>query len=282
MKEQFLQESGTNWTVSKRPLFDQESNYSEHFGVYRDDINKCLGVVSPRYEIFQNEEALDLLLEASTRVGLELKSGGILEEGKKVYYQFPIQSTPIGNSNNVRFLSVLTSHDGSSPIGFGATHVTVSCRNTFFTALSGISKVRHTKNFREKLAEIVQNFRIALESEQRVTENLTQMSEVLIPIDRITDDFLHYIIGGDPESTKTKNKMDALKASILLEADFHGNTKYGVFNGITRYTTHIINHTDVQDRKESLIKGTGFKVNKRGYEILLNENSEEFSNLLSI
>jgi phage/plasmid-like protein (TIGR03299 family) len=282
MKQQFLEQSGTNWTVSKRPLFDEESNFSEHYGIFRDDTNRCLGVVSPRYEIFQNEEALDLLLEASSAVGLELKSGGILEEGKKVYYQFPLQSTPIGNSENVRFLSVLTSHDGSSPIGFGATHVTVSCRNTFYTALSGISKVRHTKNFREKLNELVNNFRVALISEQRVTENLLEMSGVYIPVERISDEFLAYIVGGDPETTKTKNKMDALKASIITETDFHGPSKYGVFNGITRYTTHVINHTDAQDKKESLIKGTGFKVNKRGYEILLNENVAEFDGLMSI
>ena len=134
-KETILINSGTNWTVSKRALSDDSGNPSNVFGIYRDDNNLCLGTVSEKYEIFQNSEALDILIEAAQAVNIKTERGGLLDDGKKVYYQFPLEDVTIGGSNTKRFLTSLTSHDGSSPIGFGSTTVTVSCLNTFFRAL---------------------------------------------------------------------------------------------------------------------------------------------------
>jgi len=270
-KETILINSGTNWTVSKRALSDDSGNPSNVFGIYRDDNNLCLGTVSEKYEIFQNSEALDILIEAAQAVNIKTERGGLLDDGKKVYYQFPLEDVTIGGSNTKRFLTSLTSHDGSSPIGFGSTTVTVSCLNTFFRALKETNRIRHTKNFREKLADIVSKLRGSLNEEEMMIEKLIQLSNISIPANSsgVSDEFLHKILGGDIDSTRTKNRLAALRLATVTEMQTHGETAYAVFNAVTRYTNHMIKYAGNQEKREALIKGTAYTINNTGYNLLV-------------
>jgi hypothetical protein len=267
-KQDFLRDTKTNFTVQKRALFDQDNNPSGGYGVYRTDTNSCLGLVGEKYTIFQNEEMLDMLIEASTNVQIQAQSGGIIENGKKIYYQFPLQDMQIGNSTTKRFITALTSHDGSSPIGFGITNVNVYCSNTFYRAMREMSKVKHTTSYRDSLNKIVENLRGVLLEEQLITDNLIGLSNVSIPT-RIDDDFLMAIIGGSEESTRSKNRLDSLKSAISIEENIHGNNLFSLFNGVTRFTNHLTNYRDLDAKRKSIVYGTGYNINNRAYDMLV-------------
>lgn len=276
-KEELLINSNTNWTVEKRPLFDADNNPASGYGIYRSDNNTCLGLVGDRYTVSQNSEILDLLYEATSQLNINAQSGGFLEKGKKVYYQFPISSVKIGNSETQRYITALTSHDGSSPIGFGATNVNVYCSNTFFKALSNLSKVKHTTTYRDKLDSIVENLRNSLLEEEGIITNLQKLSKVEIG-SNINDDFLMSILGGDIESTRSKNRLDVLKSAINVEESIHGSNMFAVFNGITRFTNHLMNYKDVDSKRKSIVYGTGYEINNRGYGLLTNNFLSESHN----
>lgn len=267
-KLEFLTDTKTNWTVSKRPLFDTNNNPSGGYGIYRDDTNECLGLAKERYTVIQNSEVLDLLIEATEQVGIKSQGGGVIEKGKKVYYQFPLEDVTIGASTTKRFITALSSHDGSSPLGFGATNVNVYCSNTFFRAMQDLSKIKHTATYRERLEPIIRNLQASLLEEQTVIDNLVKLSQITVS-NNIDDDFLISIMGGDIESTRTKNRLDLVKSAINVEENVHGKNYFSVFNGITRFTNHLTNYKDLDAKRKSIVYGTGYTINNNAYEKLV-------------
>ena len=274
-KEELLISSKTNWRVEKKALFGPDGEPTPAYGIFRLDTNDCLGIVGSKYVPTQNEEILDMLLEAAAQVNISGERGGILSKGQKVYYQFPLQDVKIGGSDNKRYLTALTSHDGSAPIGFGATNVTVVCSNTFYMALRDAQRVRHTKNSYYRLAQIVAQLRSSLTQEEQFIERLIQMSNTYIP-ETVSDDFILQIIGGTEETTRSKNRVADFRAAITREYETHGNTAYALFNATTRFTNYMMTYKSVEHKRESLIQGTAYAVNNRGLE-LISENYPDVS-----
>ena len=263
-QQEILDNTKTNWLVEKRALYDQHGNQSNTFGIYRTDNNICLGTVGSRYVPTQNHETLDMLLEASSTLNLELKHGGLLENGKKIYYHFPIAEVEIGKSSLKRYITALNSHDGSSPIGFGLTNVNVYCSNTFYQALKDLTKVKHTSSSKDKLKKIVEDFRNGLIAEEVLIETMIQLSNTTIP-DQLDDDFILSIIGGSSDTTKTKNRISLLKQAINVEKEYHGDNAYALFNGFTRYTNHLISYDSTDDKTKSIISGVAYNINNKAF-----------------
>lgn len=266
-KQQLLESSRTNWTVEKRGLVGPNGEPTPAYGIFRGDNNKCLGIVGSKYVPTQNEEILDMLLEAAARVNISGERGGFLGDGQKVYYQFPLTDVTIGGSDNKRYLTALTSHDGSSPIGFGATNVTVVCANTFYMALRDSQRVRHTKNSHGRLAVIISQLQNSLYQEEQFVEKLIELSKVNIP-EVVTDEFILGIIGGDGEAGRTKNRILDFRQAIATEYNTHGNTAYALFNATTRFTNYMMGHKSIEHKRESLIHGTAYTINNRGFELI--------------
>lgn len=266
-KEQLLISSGTNWTVEKKALFGPDAEPTPAYGIFRNDTNKCLGIVGSKYVPTQNEEILDLLLEAAVRVNISGERGGILGDGQKVYYQFPLTDVTIGGSDNKRYLTALTSHDGSAPMGFGATNVTIVCSNTFYMALRDSQRVRHTKNSHGKLTLIISQLQSSLTQEEQFIEKLIELSKINVP-EVVNDEFILNIIGGDGDSGRTKNRIIDFRTAITKEYETHGNTAYALFNATTRFTNYMMGHKSIESKRESLIHGTAYNINNKGLELI--------------
>ncbi len=266
-KQQLLESSRTNWTVAKKSLFGPEGEPTGAFGVFREDNNACLGIVGSKYVPTQNEEILDMLLEAAAQVNIEGERGGYLGNGQRVYYQFPLADVQIGGSYNKRYLTALTSHDGTSPIGFGATNVTVVCANTFFMALRDTQRVRHTKNSHGRLTRIVSQLRNSLTQEEQLIEKLIQLSKINVP-ETVTDEFILNIIGGDIDKSRGKNRVNDFRRSITTEYETHGNTAYALFNATTRFTNYMMSHKSLETKRESLIHGSAYAINNKGLALI--------------
>ena len=266
-KLDLLNSSRTNWVVEKKALFGPDGEPTPAFGVFRTDNNRCLGIVGAKYVPTQNEEILDMLLEAAARVNISGERGGMLGEGQKVYYQFPLQDVKIGGSFNKRYLTALTSHDGSSPIGFGATNVTVVCANTFYMALRDSQRVRHTKNSHGRLSLIVSQLQNSLTQEEQFIEKLIDMSTINVP-ETVSDDFILSIIGGDVANSRGKNRVHDFRRAITAEYETHGNTAYALFNATTRFTNYMMSHKSVESKRESLIHGSAYTINNKGLELI--------------
>ena len=268
--EQILEQANANWSVTKETLYGPQGQATQGFGIFRSDNNQCLGIVGSKYTPTQNREIAETLYEAAGQQNLQISRAGMLGNGQKVYFQLALPDVRIGGSDSKRFLTALTSHDGSAPIGFGTTNVVVVCANTFFSALKDMERVRHTANSKTKIAIISNQLRNSVFQEEQLIETMIQMSNTTIPT-KITDEFLLSIIGGDEEFTRTKNRLNNFRVAMTTEFNTHGETAYGLFNAVTRYTNHMLTYKDIEAKRNALMSGIAFRTNQRGFDEIYRE-----------
>lgn len=265
---EILDQAKANWTVSKHPLLGPDGQITPGYGIFRDDTKECLSVVGSKYHPTQNHQILEVLMEAAGKNNVKVERAGMLGHGNKVYFQIGLPDVKIGGSDSKRFLTALNSHDGSAPIGFGATNVVVVCANTFFAALRDLTRVKHTINSGVRINEIMLKMKSSLDQEERMIETMLEMSKTTISKDKITDEFLLSIIGGDEETTRTKNRLANIRAVMTPEFETHGETAYALFNTVTRYTNHILNYKDIEAKRTSLMSGAAFRTNQQAFDLI--------------
>ena len=265
--QELLKNSNTDWTVSKRPLFGPNGEETPGFGIFRDDTHNCLGLVGSKYTITQNHEIVDMLMDAAGAVNIPAVRGGHLSNGSRIYYQFQLPEVTIGGSKSLRYLTGLSAHDGLTKIGFGATNVVVICQNTFFQAFKDCEAVKHTPNHKEKLSTIIKSLKESIDLEEMMVERMVNLSTTTVP-KVIDDEFLFDIIGGSVESTRSTNRLNDLKAAMSTEYSTHGETAYGLFNAVTRFTNHMTNYKDLDTKRKSLMFGSAARINERAFELI--------------
>ena len=70
-------------------------------------------------------------------------------------------------------------------------------------------------------------------------------------------------------STRSINIYNDLQACIIEETSRVGLTKWGLFNGVTKYTTHMKSAPlREHGRQESIITGSGQKMNEQAFNFL--------------
>lgn len=265
--QELLIASKTDWTVSKRPLFGPEGEPTPGFGIFRDDTQSCLGLVGSKYTITQNSEVVEMLMDAAGSVNIPAVRGGSLGNGERIYYQFQLPKVQIGGSENLRYLTGLTAHDGLTKIGFGATNVVVICQNTFFQAFKDCEAVKHTPNHKEKLQGIIKSLRESMTAEEMMIERMVKLSTTTIP-SKIEDDFLMNLIGGTEDSSRTRNRLNDLKAAMSTEYSTHGETAYGLFNAVTRFTNHMVKYKDIDTKRKALMFGAAARTNQNAFDLI--------------
>jgi hypothetical protein len=114
----------------------------------------------------------------------------------------------------------------------------------------------------------MEKMKLSLDQEERMIERMIEMSNTSISKEAITDDFLISIIGGDEEITRTKNRLSMVKAALIPEYNNHGETAYALFNGITRYTNHMINYKDIEAKRNALMSGVAFRTNQTAFDVI--------------
>lgn len=268
--EKILQQANADWTVSKHSLFGPDGQQTQGFGIFRDDTKECLGIVGSKYHPTQNHEVAEVLYEAAGQQNLEISRAGMLGRGNKVYFQLGLPDVRIGGSDSKRFLTALTSHDGSAPIGFGTTNVVVVCTNTFYSALKDMERVRHTANSKARINVISNQLRSSVFQEEKLIETMVLMSNTTIP-SKVTDEFLLNIIGGDEEFTRSKNRLNNFRAAMATEYNTHGETAYGLFNAVTRFTNHMLTYKDIEAKRNAIMSGIAFRTNQKGFDEIYRE-----------
>ena len=256
--EQLLHKFNLNWSVEKLPLNfnvpsvispnDLKSVDSGFYGVVRTDNNDCFGAFTDQYETFQNSELAELVLKVADVIGKPISRGIEFKGGRKVMLQVDLDPVKVGDDTITRKATALNSHDGSSSLRWGTTGTTLSCANQF----SAISKelengVRHTKNMRdaiERSLRIIEGMEKAdktlFEVFSRMTDFKVTQKQVNETINMITgvDVTMGESSARDKYSTRKLNQTQDLVQSVVKEMSYKGQTLWGLFSGVTHYTTH--------------------------------------------
>ncbi len=250
METTILKQANLDWSVKAERLVTAESNIeTKSIAIVRQDNNAILGVHGDGYHPLQNSEMMEILDRISGKMGLPLHKGGYFGQGEKVYIQLKTQDLNVGTDKVKGYLTCVNSFDGSTSLAFGHSNLTISCQNTFFANYREMAnKVRHTQKMHERIDIICMQIEDVLRAEQKIFQSITRMSEVRID-QKVRDMVLERILNLDKEerladlttlSTRKKNILSDLEVNIAGEIQDKGSNLWGLFSGITKYTTHSL------------------------------------------
>lgn len=248
MESSILKQANLEWSVRAEKLVTADTNLpTNNIALIREDKNVILGVHSDSYVALQNAEMIDILDRVSGKMGLPLHKGGYFGNGEKVYIQLKTEDLQLGTDRVKGFLTCVNSFDGSTSLAFGHSNVTISCQNSFFAAFRDMAnKVRHTMNMHTRIDLLCTQIEGVLQAEQKIFTQIQRMAEVEIH-PKVKELALTKMLNLQKEerladlstlSTQKRNLLSALEVSVNGEILEKGGNLWGLFSGITHYTTH--------------------------------------------
>ncbi len=264
------------WEVKKEKLYTPEGIQSNYYSVRRADEDTEFMTCKKGYEVFQNWDLAELTHEIATKLGGDIKKGGSIQNGRKVFMQIDsgsLKNIGLNNDQVDKYITVINSHDGSSGIGLGMTNVTVSCSNTFYKAYRDLNhKIRHTVTMREKIDAVLYGLEAFKDSETSLYETYKRMAEIQAKPNDVKR-LIKNLVGVDVDmtaseaqdtySTRALNKAKNLSIRIAEESAQKGQTLWGLFSGVTSYTNRDLSGN--RDLMENKIVGAGQKIDGKAY-----------------
>ena len=263
-----LTKTGLNWKVKSEAIQTVSGIViPDTVAMIREDTNVSLGIHTDGYVPYQNDQLLELLYRIGQSTGLQLHSGGYFGNGGKVWLQLKSNDLKLPGGDIVKgYISGFNSFDGRTALAFGNCNLTVSCMNTFWRGYRSVeTRLRHSSMMINRIDDILRNIDKMLEEEKHTfTEierlNVTPMNSVVKElVTRLMFDIAKDSkLDGEEISTAKKNKMERFNFDLDAEVAQKGNSLWGLFSGITRYTTHSMKNG--KDNTEAKIFGmTGQK-----------------------
>ena len=270
-----LEKTNTNWTVNKLPLVSECGKETESYGLFRNDNGAWLGTVGSRYCEYQNSALAELVIEATDQLNLAVTKGGVLQGGRKVYYQIALPDAHVGNSGIKRYVTAVNSHDGSSSIGLGSTNTVIVCQNTFFRAYREVQRIKHFANASTRLKVMAENLQHTIAKDDKLIEVYKRFAQVDLK-DEMIDRVIRSVFKTEQKrkvnpdlSTRTKNEIAVFGDNLRTEVATHGLTVWSLFNAVTRFTNHHVAPKDESKRLDFLMTGSGQQISNLAFNELL-------------
>lgn len=255
---ELLEQLGLNWRVSKEPIQTVSGiEIPDKIAIMRTDTEDVLGIHGKNYDPYQNHELMELLHQISGKTGLQLHTGGFFKGGGKIWFQLKSDNLSLNGDVIEGFLSGFNSFDGSSSLGLGNSTFTVSCENSWWAAYREVkTKLRHSASMRPKIEEMLANIDVVLNQEKKLFEEITRLSQTRMTHaqeDLITTLLFNLtkeeLLNESELSTRKKNQMEDFRKDLRAEITDKGDNLWGLFSGVTRYTTHSMKSTDNTEGK---------------------------------
>jgi phage/plasmid-like protein (TIGR03299 family) len=279
-----LDRYGLRWQVSKQKLHLPDGTPTQFFGVVREDNQKVFMSSKESYTPYQNSELAELLITMSEKTGYEIKGGGMFNDGAKVYLQLDtgnsINSIGINNDRVNGYVTGINSHDGSTALRWGLTNITISCKNTFTMAAKQLqNSAKHTNAIYNRVDKYLRELGYIVEQEKNLFDQFIRLSEIPVT-QKLIAQVVRDITGVDTldvnykeaeYSTYQINRTEELLTSIASEMQQKGETKWGLFSGVTHYTSHVMPVAKRDNaRTESKYIGTGARFDNSALITIMN------------
>jgi len=274
-KEEMLSKAGLNWNVSSIGVQTVTGiEIPDRIALVREDTNKVLGIHTTNYVPYQNDELLELLYKISGQTGLQIHTGGSFKGGEKVWFQLKSNDLTLGTDRIEGYISGFNSFDGRSSLAFGTASVTVSCQNTFWRGYRQVNnRLRHSATMKPRIDEILKSIDVLLLEEQTQFAEIKRLADVKMSPEvrelitkKMFDLTIEDRLDDSEMSTNKKNKIVRFNYDLGLELNQKNDSLWGLFSGVTRYTTHSMK---IGGNAESKMFGRTGSLEREIYQDLL-------------
>ena len=261
---ELLLNAGLAWSVRKEATQTITGiALPDHVAIVREDNDAILGVHKSGYTVFQNQQMAELICDLAVRENTPIHKAGSFNGGAKVYIQIKGENLRLGSDMIEGFFTIVNSFDGSTALGIGKATNTISCMNSFFMAYKQLnSKIKHTKALDIKVEDLVRSIEAIRLEETAHFETVKRMATAPADRQHLATVYATMFNGltvadllaqrADPKadilSTKMLNAVDRLDVSIRRELASKDKTLWGLFSGVTHYTTHVLGEGSAESK----------------------------------
>ncbi len=263
-----------NWDLKTETLLIPGSKETKRKIILRDDNSLLLGVVGKDYCPVTNADLM-YFVKAIVKTG-EFDFNGFHEiNDGKVILAFLQNKNPNLKLNNCpmrEYLIIGNSHDGTRPFYIGTGSSLIRCENQFYSTLK-VFKRKHTSPISMSDVEVREIIKVYKQKKNRIYEAFDGMEEAMVT-DRAVEQLIkeiHKMLATD--STKPKDEtwgqspsMNLLRQSIYKEMRDLGNNAFGLFNGVTWYTSHEMRNAGSDFGR---LNGTANRINQKAYRFCM-------------
>lgn len=241
-----LREADLDYTVSKKDLKVEHNGKEliipDRKIIMRDGTDQSFGIVSDRYQVCQNRDALDFVKYID---GITLLKAGQLYNGL-VYMIAQLPEVEVLGDKIAPHLIFQNSHDGTSSIKTTITMLRLVCQNQFtrsFKESPATISISHLGDLDEKLIVARDTMSKAYQHIQSFNDEANELvGKKITParLNKVMSKFFYT----SPEFSDKKNQrieQDREKFMEAFRADDNANftrTMWGLVNAFADFTTH--------------------------------------------
>ena len=280
--KEILSASQLDWEVEKIPLVHESNNSmfmdSGYYGIRRKDNQEILGVCTKQYQETQNEQMIERAMQIADQVNFDYKfsKAFAVNGGRKIFAEFEVPTTHIAEITGYKkYIYVVDSNDGSIGLSYGISNTVLSCANQLYLFASKGNTVKHTKNININADEIagrlhqkLMDFDHAIDYAKNRSIDDALVRDLVKQVMKLPV-HIHSVEYNDDKivSKKTKNKVDKLLDCIAKETSEKGDTGWGLLNGVTYYTNHVLQNKERDPHGiEKLLFSNANKINKTAWD----------------
>jgi hypothetical protein len=237
--------------------------------LYRNDTNELLTIVSTDYKVFSNKMLEQVCNEITSKHPFTLAGMEEFEGGKKVMAWLKYNSTGlvINGQAMQEYLLIGNYNTGSGKFFIGTTGYMIRCTNQFTKKIRTFAWAHRgdITEVMESIPEIIQTYE---NGRKDLYSEMEKMAEVKID-NHLVEELINHLY---PKVKDEVGRMEDLRGpkyfleqAIARETDELGDTLWGVFNGVTWFTSHDVRK---QNNNFGNVAGTAERINRIAWEFL--------------
>jgi len=246
---------------------------SSHKALLRNDNQMLLNICSKDYNVCTNEYLKDVVGRLGELTSFNLEGYEEWNGGKKVmaFLKNTNKLSKIGDWDVQDYMIIGNGHDYSFPFFVGTSSEMIRCSNQF-SQIHKMMRVPHVKSQPQKIETMVRYISDYVNYRSEMYKNIEKFIPITVdPVYKAQ--FTNQLLGieainGIVQVEMSPRKLivkSQLEEAIEKETGELGNNLFGLWNGMTYYTTHI-------KKTKSHIFGNVFGVlaetNEKGYRLL--------------
>lgn len=241
-----------------------------HKVISKSESNIPLSVMKNSYNPMMNQDFTETTERMQEISGFSFEGYSEIDNGRIIlsHLKNNLQDFSINGNKIDDYLLMGSSFDGRYSFFVGTTTVLLRCKNQF-SHITQAEKVRHTKSAPKRREDLMKSLEVYFQARKMMYSNFEEMTKIKVdPI--LKQKAIDYILQVSQEdriagtiSTRKLNIMEVLDQNISYEMGDLGQNMWGLFNGVTKWSTHE------RTQKESIfgnVFGSNAIVNDRAHD----------------
>lgn len=255
-----------SWDIDLKPVIVEGNTLPDYQSIVRNDSGQVLSLTKKTYHPASNEKFVEVIGRIHEFTGFDVEGYSVFHGGRKVLaFLKNNEKMRVGDFDSNNYMVIGNSFDRSTGFFTGISSVVIRCTNQF-SRIQTTQSIRHNRQINMKLDELVCFYKDYMRQEQQLKEVFEIWNQNLIDkhtVEAFADHVLE--IPNENVSTVKKNHRLSLFDSINTETTAMGNTAYGLFNGLTHYTSHVMKSSS---KMFGNTLGHSYRLNQRGFQFL--------------